>query len=546
MAKSKRNRGCPTASKNNNNSQPNGTISKKQWCANNIDLTQEAIDRHWAALPSQAKSFIHSSEDGMFPLSKLIQFWSASANVECTVGGIAGSICGAMWYLALVHLRLGDFKTARALTINGAFIHQCYNSSIEYIKGQKTGQYISEHQLPYFFRGCTSIQTPDTMKRYIERYLPKEYTQMMTSFANLSSKKHVNQYINQIGDDWQSGKSRSSRNSRTRSTSDADDRQIKITFVDDVDEEERQSFDIGSQTTLKSLFNDYAERRCVSLRLLRFSYSGTLFLSCAGHKTPEDLGIENGDEISVHDMSEKPARKTSISSDDSSQACTLKTNSNKSSNKKKKKKLKTTKKKSTPQPRQQQSQDSIKTLEEYKVDHSKRLTKIHDECSDQFKLIRQRLNNLSISRSKPKKKTAKKKSKSTTSLPSVVVGNPSKEGIGGKAGRTHYVIQVGETSNLYKSTKPSSSSQLSSPQLPTLDLHGYTSEDALVKLNECLEIWFTAAMEGSYPFVRPAVIVCGGGTQTLSEVVEKWIKSNANRVSNAPRSHRLNSSARAA
>lgn len=383
------------------------------------------------------------------------------------------------------------------------------------------------------------------MKRYIERYLPKEYTQMMTSFANLSSKKHVNQYINQIGDDWQSGK-RSSRNSRIRSASDADDRQIKITFVDDVDEEERQSFDIGSQTTLKSLFNDYADRRGVSLRLLRFSYSGsTLFLSSAGHKTPEDLGIENGDEISVHDMSEKPARKTSISSDDSSQACTLKNNSNKSSSRKKKKKLKTTKKKSKPLPRQQQSQDSIKTLEEYKVDHSKRLTKIHDECSDQFKLIRQRLNNLSISRSKPKKKTAKKKSKSTTSLPSVVV-NPSKEGVGGKAGRTHYVIQVGETSNLYKSTKPSSSSQLSSPQLPTLDLHGYTSEDALVKLNECLEIWFTAAMEGSYPFVRPAVIICGGGTQTLSEVVEKWIKSNANRVSNAPRSHRLNSSARAA
>ena len=63
MAKSKRNRGCPTASKNNNN-----TTQQKQWCANNIDLTQEAIDRHWAALPSQAKSFIHSSEDGMFPL----------------------------------------------------------------------------------------------------------------------------------------------------------------------------------------------------------------------------------------------------------------------------------------------------------------------------------------------------------------------------------------------------------------------------------------------------------------------------------------------
>ncbi|KAL7542962.1 hypothetical protein ACHAWF_007288 [Thalassiosira exigua] len=41
-------------------------------------------------------------------------------------------------------------------------------------------------------------------------------------------------------------------------------------------------------------------------------------------------------------------------------------------------------------------------------------------------------------------------------------------------------------------------------------------------------------MQGSYPFVRLATIICGGGNQILSGTVQEWIKSS-NRVSNAPK-----------
>ena len=545
MAKSKRNRcqQAPPVSPTHNCKKQyclcnncKNKKNEKEWCANNIDLSEEAVNRHWDAMPDGTKQFIYSSPDGMFSLSKLIKYWDASANRECTIAGIAGSTCGAMWYLALIHLRRNDFKTARALTINGAFLHQCYNSSMQVIKDTKIrdGRYLCEHQLPYFFRGCTSINSPETIKTYIERYLPKEYTQMMTSFANLSDKKHVNQYINQIGEDWKSGSS-SCNSRRTRSGSDG--AQITIMLVDDVDENICQSFDIGSSTTLKSLFNDYADERGISLRQLRFSYGGSmLFLSSAGHKTPEEMHMTDGDVIKVHDMSAK-SEKDESSSDDESASAKARTSPKKKKTKKngKGKTFKAANKKK--QPQQHQQSGPTKLLAEYKVDHSVQLTKIHDEAADQFKSIRQRLNNLAIARSSPKvKKSCSKKSKSRSIQPAVIM-NPSNKGLGGKAGKSHYVIQVGEVQNLYKSTKPSyqhqsSSSASSSEQMPTLDLHGYTTEEALLKLDEYLSIWVNTAMEGCYPFVQPAVIICGCGNQVLSEVVQDWIKCN-DKVSNA-------------
>ena len=71
---------------------------------------------------------------------------------------------------------------------------------------------------------------------------------------------------------------------------------------------------------------------------------------------------------------------------------------------KSKKNNRSQKRQPSPQPQQQQQQQQLeeeKTLEEYKVDHSKILTKIHEEASAQFKSIRQRLNNLAIERSQP-------------------------------------------------------------------------------------------------------------------------------------------------
>ena len=77
--------------------------------------------------------------------------------------------------------------------------------------------------------------------------------------------------------------------------------------------------------------------------------------------------------------------------------------------------------------------------------------------------------------------------------------------------------------------------------LPTLDLHGYTREEALHKLDEALKTWVDNAMRGQYPFVKQATIVCGCGSQVLSETVDEWIKTNK-KVSNAPKSKTSRSS----
>ena len=110
-----------------------------------------------------------------------------------------------------------------------------------------------------------------------------------------------------------------------------------------------------------------------------------------------------------------------------------------------------------------------------------------------------------------------------------------KEGLGGKAGKSHYLIRVGEVQNLYKTSKKSAivSRCISSSTLSTLDLHGCTREEALAKLDESLKVWVDAAMQGSYPFSQSALTVCGCGNQILSQLVHEWIRFNEN-VSNAP------------
>ena len=67
-----------------------------------------------------------------------------------------------------------------------------------------------------------------------------------------------------------------------------------------------------------------------------------------------------------------------------------------------------------------------------------------------------------------------------------------------------------------------------------MDLHGCTREEALARLDDALKAWVDDAMQGSYPFVLPAMIVCGCGDQVLSEAVRGWIRSE-NWVANAPR-----------
>ena len=167
-----------------------------------------------------------------------------------------------------------------------------------------------------------------------------------------------------------------------------------------------------------------------------------------------------------------------------------------------------------------------------KVEHSKLLGKVYEEAESQFKEIRQRLNALNLERTKPKQRT----SPSKTTEPVEVVDNPLDDGqLGGKAGKTQFIIQVGEVSNLYKTTKTSSADRGRRNDDNTLiDLHGLSAEEAVYRLDENLPNWIETAMKGTYPFVIPVKIVCGGGSQILAEVVENWIKQN-DHVAKAPK-----------
>ena len=380
------------------------------------------------------------------------------------------------------------------------------------------------------YRGAlfAANRAPDEMLWYLYKNLPKDYQNMMSKFSSLTTNDNRTKFSDQIGDDW-CGTSPASKKSTRKSSTGS---HIELFLQDDVKEEERHGFSIDSGTTLKTLFNDYADKRGISLRSLRFSYNGkTLFLSSIGNKTPDELSMRDQDVISVHDTSavedtrddrQSPSNKTS-----------------KKSTKKKKNSSKRNKGKSVKKKQVKHEKPTL-SLEQCKALHSKTLTKLHEEAEPLLKEIRMRLNALDLERQPPKQKKRKnrKKSNKQSNVNADLQILPS-SGIGGKAGKPFFHIHVGEVSNLYKTTKPSQqqkgASTCSTPgSCTTLDLHGFTQEEALQKLDESLISWVDAAMRGSYPFVIPAKIVCGCGNQVISEVVQKWIHAHT-QVRNSPK-----------
>jgi len=267
-------------------------------------------------------------------------------------------------------------------------------------------------------------------------------------------------------------------------------------------------------TPIKQFLSRYAEDRDVSVKSLRVKYNGkSLFISSIGKKTPLDLGIKEDDVLEITIVQ-------SISTETSTKEQPKHSPSPKGKNKKSKKHKKSKKKRSQPLVIQ-------KTEVELKVEHSKLLGKVYEEAEPTFKEIRQRLNAMNLERTKPKQK---KSTQTKTTEPVEVVDNPLSDGqLGGKAGKTQFIIQVGEVSNLYKTTKSSSAGR----GILMIDLHGLTADEAVYRLDKHLPSWIEIAMKGIYPFVIPVKIICGGGSQILAEVVENWIKQNDN-VANAP------------
>lgn len=136
---------------------------------------------------------------------------------------------------------------------------------------------------------------------------------------------------------------------------------------------------------------------------------------------------------------------------------------------------------------------------------------------------------MNLERTKPKQK--KKAQAKVDARP--MINHSNIDNLAEKAGRSQFIVLVGEACNLYKQTQKRSSKKETGIMI---DLHGLTKEDALNQLDEALPTWIDTAMKGVYPFVIPVKIVCGKGNQILAEVVENWVKQSDN-VANAPKNY---------
>lgn len=363
------------------------------------------------------------------------------------------------------------------------------------------------------------------MRFFLKNKVTPDYQRRMSFATQTDSRKEkVNNYVNQISNDWDTGhggKKREFVRRRASMDSALEESFIEIKLVDSNINVEK-TIRCGSTMTLKSLLKQYAEDIKIPLRRLRFSYNGgTLFLSSVGNKTPQDLNMVNLDSIVVTGSEALPHEEESggsLWSDES-----------------KEKEDARLKHRGTPNKvsRSKQSRraswagpEKIVDMEEHlKLQHSLRLSRVFAEASPRFEQIRQKLNAMNLTCSLPKEKTCRKR------LPVAIEPlsfNPSNVGLGGKAGVPFFVIHVGEAENLYKVTKPLEGKPI------TVDLHGLTRDEALSELDAKLPEWIGVAMRGAYPWVIPAVIICGGGNQILSEAVDQWIKTNVY-VAKAPK-----------
>jgi hypothetical protein len=371
------------------------------------------------------------------------------------------------------------------------------------------GDKISEVQLPYFCAGFDAIRSSYAMYSFLTRMLPREYQQMLASFCNMGSKNRMMNFVGNVDQDWQERNSLKSSLSHSIQSNSSDDT-MTLVIGDD-------SFQACPSKPLKAIFNDYADKNSVSLKTLRFSYAGkTLFLSTVGKKSPDELGMTDNDSIEVHSAEvAAPSNETQESHEAKKKSVTKKHKKARGKSKKPKKdtyRLKV-----------------VKSDEEHKEDHSLMLTKLFEEANPRFKVIRQQLDALNLFKQQPKTKV---QTKTLSQICPCSKSNPTSEGVGGKAGKTHFVVNVGEVSNLYKSSK--SIHNVSSPSSSIIDLHGCSRAEAIFRLNAGLDNWNKQAMTGSYPFIHSVSIICGAGSQILSEVVEKWIAEKPN-VCNAPK-----------
>lgn len=287
-----------------------------------------------------------------------------------------------------------------------------------------------------------------------------------------------------------------------------------ISFVDTITYKQVR-FHFKKTATLKKVLESYADYIGYSIHQLSFSHRGSrlLFLTYIGKKTPGEVCFDLHDfiivSLNVVPPKKKP-RKAVLGIKD------------KSNGKKNKKYTKNKKKKPVHIAPPEDEEDILRKL------WMDSISFVFAEAEPTFREIRQRLNAMNLERTKPKQKKMAQKELYPRPINHNIVDD-----IAGKAGRSQFIVLVGEPSNLYKQTQKRSSKKESGIMI---DLHGMTKEDALAQLDDALPTWIESAMKGVYPFVIPVKIICGKGNQILADVVENWIKKN-DTVANAPKNY---------
>lgn len=239
--------------------------------------------------------------------------------------------------------------------------------------------------------------------------------------------------------------------------------------------------------------------------LIRNVSRGKLFFASDRYKTFERLGVEDGDVLEAVEMKQEPSAGVNAESINSKVT--------------KAKSKKTTKKK-TKRASKRAKSTTVKLDQNQKTDHfehSKLLSAVLVEAEPTFKELRQRLNALSIHKSKPKLRVSTPNETELQCDDALTIAFTDESR---KAGKPVYHVLVGHPDCLYISNKKKATPQCAAHF--SIDLHGCSENRALDLLDSAVNMWIDSAMTGDFPWVVRVDIICGRGT--LSETVQQWIK----------------------
>ena len=246
--------------------------------------------------------------------------------------------------------------------------------------------------------------------------------------------------------------------------------------------------------------------------------SDVWYLATSGSKTIHDIGLADGDNVEICQLIEIQVISSNIH-----QPTRIKKKPNRKRSK--------SKRAVVDQVSSSSQEPDLDTLREV---HSISMAPVFHELVPKLKVIREKINALSLKKERPKDRRVKRVGggKGTDTVSTTMDYIPKEDSLVGKAGKAVYPVLVGEASNLYKTR-----AILVSRKAFHMDLHGCSRHEAMIMLSKGLDTWVQDAMKGEYPFVIPVDIICGKGNQSLSEVVAQFIRDSPHVANRPKRAH---------